>query len=294
MGQGGRRMTKIENQHFTGERALFRSENLEIHNCLFDDGESPLKESRNCVLDHVTFGYKYPLWYGKNHTVRNSTFLLMSRSGLWYTFSSRFEHCHIIAPKEFRRCEDIYLEDIIFDDASETLWTCRKVIMKDIKAKGDYLLKDSKEVEVNNLTLDGNYAFDGGEDIIVRNSVLNTKDAFWNCKNVLLENCTIIGEYFGWNSSHVTLRNCTISSHQGFCYMDDLVMENCKIIDSDLVFEYCRNIKAEILSSLGSVKNPISGTIRALGYSEIIRDDERIDLSKIHLEVKKGEHYEEI
>lgn len=37
----------MKQQFLTGERALFKSENLEIHDSIFDDGESPLKESKN-------------------------------------------------------------------------------------------------------------------------------------------------------------------------------------------------------------------------------------------------------
>lgn len=287
-------MKKIENEHFTGERALFKSCDLEIENCLFDDGESPLKESRNCHLDHVTFGYKYPLWYGKNHHVKDSTFLLMSRSGIWYTDNSTFENIKFIAPKEFRRCKNIVLQDCEFMDASETLWTCEKVTLKNVKVKGDYLLKDSKDISVSNLYLDGNYAFDGGENIVVKDSILNTKDAFWNCKNVYIENSIITGEYFGWNTSSIKLKNCTITSHQGFCYMKNIELEDCKIIDSDLIFEYCENIKANIHSSLSSVKNPISGFIKADSIQELIFDDKDIDKTKIDIYVKRGEEYEKI
>ena len=35
----------IKNQQFTGERALFNTHNAVIEECLFHDGESPLKES---------------------------------------------------------------------------------------------------------------------------------------------------------------------------------------------------------------------------------------------------------
>lgn len=287
-------MKLIKNQHFTGERALFNTHDAKIINCLFSDGESPLKESSDLVLDNVTFGYKYPLWYGNNHVVKNSTFLLMSRSGLWYTNNSKFISCHIIAPKEFRRCKNISLEDITFDDASETLWTCDTIKLSKVKAKGDYLLKDSKNIEVEDLKLDGNYAFDGCENVKVRNSILNTKDAFWNCKNVIIENSTIIGEYFGWNSENITLINCTIKSHQGFCYIKNLTLMNCKIEESDLIFEYCENIFADIDSCLDSVKNPISGSIRCLGVTTMIRDDLDIDTSKVHIVVKDGDKYREI
>lgn len=287
-------MKEYKDGHYTGERALFRLRDARIENCLFDDGESPLKEARNLVLDQVTFGYKYPLWYGKNHEVRNSKFLLMSRSGIWYTDDSRFLHCDIIAPKEFRRCKNIYLEDILFHDASETLWSCENVTLKDVTAKGDYLLKDSKDVHVDNLRLDGNYAFDGGKNLHVVNSVLNTKDAFWNCENVYLENCTIKGEYFGWNSKNIFMKDCLISSHQGFCYMKNIRMENCRIEDSDLIFEYCQDINCDIRSSLESVKNPISGVIHAQSVKEMIRDDETIDLTKIHVYVQDGGKEHEI
>ena len=287
-------MDIYSNNHYTGERALFRLQNAVVKDCLFDDGESPLKEARNLKVENVTFGWKYPLWYGRHHEVRNCTFLEMSRSGIWYTHNSKFYDCHIIAPKEFRRCNNIYLENIIFDDAKETLWNCSNVEMKNVKAKGDYLAMNVQGLKVDHLELDGNYFADGASDIEVTNSVLNSKDAFWNCKNVTVRDSVINGEYFGWNSENVTLINCTISSHQGFCYMKNLTLINCTIKDSDLTFEYCENINAQINSSLSSVKNPISGEIRCEGVKEMIRDDERIDLTKIHVLVKKGDGYEQI
>ena len=40
-------MNSITNQHFTGERALFKAQSQMIDGCIFDDGESPLKESHD-------------------------------------------------------------------------------------------------------------------------------------------------------------------------------------------------------------------------------------------------------
>ena len=279
---------RIEEQHFTGERALFKCHNKTISHCLFDDGESPLKEGRNLIVDHCTFGWKYPLWYGENHIVRNSTFLEMARSGLWYTNHSTFENCLLIAPKLFRRSHDLFLSDIEFKDAKETLWTCGKVTLKNVKAEnGDYFLKDSSDVSVDNLTLNGNYCFDGGKNICVRNSVLNSKDAFWNCENVYVENSTIVGEYFGWNSKDIVLKNCKVISHQGFCYIENLKMIDCIIEDSDLIFEYCSNIDIDVKSRLLSVKNPLSGRISSYGIDELILDDESIDKSKVEYSTKE-------
>ena len=54
-------MKRIENQVLTGERALFQSHDAEILSCRFEDGESPLKESRDLRLTDCTFAWKYPL-----------------------------------------------------------------------------------------------------------------------------------------------------------------------------------------------------------------------------------------
>ncbi len=287
-------MNHYQNEDFIGERALFRCHDAKIENCVFHDGESPLKEGRNLTIQNCTFQYKYPLWYGRNHRVENCKFELMSRSGIWYTEDSFFSNCEIIAPKEFRRCRNLKLENIVFHDAGETLWSCENITLSSILAKGDYLLKDSNNLTIENLKLDGNYAFDGCRNIKIKNSILNTKDAFWNCKDVTLENCIVKGEYFGWNSTDITMRNCEISSHQGFCYMKNLVMKDCKISDSDLIFEYCENIDCDIHSHLSSVKNPISGVLKAYDIDTLIFDDERIHRDSISIFVRKGDIYEKI
>lgn len=275
---------KIENQKFTGERALFKNHDNEIINCVFYDGESPLKEGRNLKVRNCTFQYKYPLWYGENHEVRNCTFEEMSRSGIWYTNNSTFNDLNIIAPKEFRRCNNILLNDIVFHNAEETLWFTNNVKLKNIQAdNGDYFLKDSKNVEIDSLKLNGNYLLDGGSNIVITNSILKSKDAFWNCNDVLVKNSIIEGEYIGWNSTNLRFVNCKIISHQGFCYINNLTIENCSIIDSDLIFEYCKNINASVNNDLLSVKNPISGVIKAKHIQTLIQDDSNIDISKVRI-----------
>ena len=54
---------EIKNKIFEGERSLFSSNDLEIFNCTFQNGESPLKESRNIKVNNCNFKWKYPLWY---------------------------------------------------------------------------------------------------------------------------------------------------------------------------------------------------------------------------------------
>ena len=275
-------MEFLKNGVYEGERALFKGKDLNIDNCKFQNGESPLKESKNIIINNSTFSWKYPLWYSKNVEVSNSTFELMSRSGIWYTENIKLNNCKIIAPKEFRRSKKIAIVDSEFLDAQETLWNCEDITLKNVKAKGDYLLMNSKNVNVDNLYLDGNYILDGASNIVVKNSILNAKDSFWNCENVVVENTKIVGEYIGWNSKNVTFINCEIESHQGFCYMENVKLVNCKLINTDLAFEYS-SVDAEINSKVDSIKNPLIGKIKCLGYDELILDDENIEFSKDNL-----------
>ncbi|MFA6829961.1 MAG: DUF3737 family protein [Bacilli bacterium] len=280
-------MKKINNQHFTGERALFQTSQSEIDNCVFDDGESPLKEACELEISNTVFGWKYPLWYGKQIKVRDSRFEQMGRAGIWYTQDSSFENIDFIAPKGFRKCQRISLKNIDFSDAEETLWWNDEVVLENITAKnGSYFGMGSSNMKIRNLNLTGDYPFDGAKHILIQDSKLISKDAFWNCEDIRIVNSTIEGEYFAWNSKNIVLENCRIKSHQGFCYQDGITLINCQVIDTDLAFEYCQNIRAEIVTSIDSVKNPKSGFISAKGIGQIIFDDEKIDKSKTIIEVR--------
>ena len=122
---------------FTGERALYDTHDAQILDSTFDDGESPLKESSDLKLNNVTFQWKYPLWYTVNVKVTNSTLLETARSGIWYTNHLLMEKCLISAPKTFRRANDITLVDCELPNASETLWKCTNIKLKNVVVKGD-------------------------------------------------------------------------------------------------------------------------------------------------------------
>ena len=109
---------------------------------------------------------------------------------------------------------------------------------------------------------------------------MNSKDSFWNCENVVVYDSTIIGEYLGWNSKNLTFVNCTIESLQGLCYIDNLTMKNCKLINTTLAFEYAKNIDAEITNKVDSVFNPESGTITAEEIEELIVEKDMVDPAK--------------
>ena len=275
-------MKKIGQERLTGERALFAARDCEIEETIFDDGESPLKESRNISLRACMFKWKYPLWYAKEIDVRDSTWFDMARAGVWYSERVRVTDCAIEAPKNFRRCHDLTLRHVSFANAAETLWECDGVTLSDVTAKGDYCAMNSRNMTADNLTLYGNYSFDGCRNLTVRNSRLLSKDAFWNCEDVRAENCFISGEYLGWNTKRLTLVDCTIESLQGLCYVEDLVLRNCRLLNTTLAFEYS-TVDAEIVGRVDSVKNPTSGRIVADEIGELILESERIDPAKTEI-----------
>lgn len=272
-------MRNIKDGAFTGERALFCSSDLKIENSVFFDGESPLKESRNIELSGCEFAWKYPLWYCKGVKVENTTLKQTARSGIWYTHGIEMTDCVIKAPKTFRRSSGITLKGVTIPNAEETMWNCSDIVLDGVEIKGDYFGFGASDVIADNINVDGNYLFDGGRNITVRNSRLISKDAFWNSENVVVENCLIVGEYLGWNSKNVTFIGCTIESNQGMCYMDGVTLRDCKLVNTDLCFEYC-TVDAEINSHVDSVKNPISGRIMAKSIGEIIHEPERVDVTK--------------
>lgn len=273
------KMEEIKQKNFEGERALFGSRDLCLKDCVFDRGESPLKESSNIILDTTLFRWKYPLWYCSNVKADNCTWFDMARAGVWYTDNIEVNNAVIQAPKNFRRSRGIRLTDVAFTNALETMWSCSDVELTRVSvAKGDYFAMNCSNMTVDGLTLDGNYSFDGVKNAVIRNSRLLTKDAFWNSENITVYDSFISGEYLGWNSKNLTLVNCTIESLQGMCYIDNLVMKNCKLINTTLAFEYS-NVDADISSAIDSVFNPGSGTIRAERIGELIVEKDKIDPS---------------
>ena len=282
-------MKKLDHGTYTGERALFALEDTEIVNAIFEDGESPLKESKNVIVRNSTFKWKYPLWYTTNALVENTLFEETARSGIWYTKNIVMNNCNVIAPKTFRRSSDITLNNCALPNALETMWSCKNIRMKNVTAKGDYFGMNSSDIEINSFYLDGNYCFDGAKNIVIRNSTLNSKDSFWNSENVIVYDSVINGEYLAWNSKNLTFINCKITSHQGLCYIKGLKMINCELVDSDLCFEYCEKIDAQITSHVDSIKNPYSGKIVVESVGELILEDKFINKEKTKILIKNHE-----
>lgn len=267
---------EIRQELLTGERALFQGKNLRIYDSVFADGESPLKESKYIELFTSMFKWKYPLWYSENISMTDCTLLDMARAGIWYTKNISVKDTVIEAPKNFRRCNGVTLENVTFSNAAETLWQCGDVDMKKVTAKGDYFAMNCENMHIDGLTLVGNYSFDGAKNIEIYNSKLVSKDAFWNSENITVYDSFITGEYLGWNAKNLTLINCTVESLQGMCYIDNLVMKNCRLIDTTLAFEYS-TVDAQINGKIDSVKNPSGGVISAEKIDELIIEKDKVN-----------------
>ena len=278
---------EIRQQFLTGERALFHARDLNIYDTIFDDGESPLKESRNIELWGSMFRWKYPLWYCKNVKAHSCTWFEMARAGVWYADDILVEDAVIEAPKNFRLCHGLTLRNIQFPNAAETLWNCQGVVMEDVAAKGDYFAMTCEDIKIDRFTLVGNYSFDGVKNVVIRNARMLSKDAFWNSENVTVYDSFISGEYLGWNAKNLTLVNCTVESLQGMCYIDNLVMKNCKLINTTLAFEYS-TVEADITSRVDSVLNPSGGAIRAESIGELTIEKDKVDPGKTVIICRDG------
>lgn len=267
---------EIRQEYLTGERPLFGAENVYIEDTIFAQGESPLKESKQVELNNSMFQWKYPLWYSKDVVAKDCTWFEMARAGVWYTDRLKVENALIEAPKNFRRCHELTLEHVSLPNALETLWHCDGVVMKDVMAKGDYFAMDSQNMKISDFELVGNYSFDGVKNVEIHRAKMLTKDAFWNSENVTVYDSFISGEYLGWNAKNLTLINCTIESLQGMCYIENLVMKNCKLLNTTLAFEYS-TVDAQINGKINSVLNPKSGVIQADCIEELILDTDKIN-----------------
>ena len=276
----------MERAVLTGERALFFGADLNLKDCVFCDGESPLKHSKNVTLTGCSFRWKYPLWYSENAELNDCDFQETARAGVWYTKNISVGNSLIAAPKTFRRAENITLQNVRLPNASETLWNCKAVRAENVFAKGDYFARNVEDFSATGLELLGNYSFDGAKNVTIENSRLLSKDAFWNSENVTVKNSYIAGEYIGWNAKNLTLEDCTIESLQGFCYIENLKLVRCKLLNTTLAFEYS-TVDADLIGGVDSILNPAGGKIVADEIGLLTVERCRVDPQKTVVTIRK-------
>lgn len=266
--------SKIVNQIFDKERALYNLKDTEVLNCTFAgpaDGESVLKECKNFIVKNGAFSLRYPMWHAKKFILQDSSMDELTRAPIWYSSDGKIINCKINGIKCLRECKNIEVHKSTIA-SPEFGWKCKKLYITNSSIDAAYFLFESKNVEIDNLTMTGKYSFQYMKNLHIKNSVLDTKDAFWHSKNILVENSMVKGEYLGWFSENLTFINCKIIGTQPLCYCKNLRLINCTMEDTDLAFEYS-DVEAVINGHIVSVKNPKSGIINADSVGEIIMED---------------------
>lgn len=266
-------MRMIENQTFDEERALYSNNNILVRNCSFDgpaDGESAFKECQNVQVESSFFNLRYPFWHDRGLMIRDSEMTEYCRAALWYSSQIDIINTKLHGIKALRECENVKMAGCSVI-SSEFGWSLRNVEMTDCHAESEYFMLRSAGLHFSNVHMKGKYSFQYIKDAVFENCVFDTKDAFWHAKNVIIRNSIVKGEYLAWYCKNVTFEDCEIIGTQPLCYCKGLKLINCKMIDCDLAFERSE-VEATILTSIVSIKNPLSGRIVVSSVGEIIRD----------------------
>ncbi len=261
----------IRNKIFDEERALYHLCDATVEDCSFSgsaDGESALKESANVSLLHCHFFLRYPLWHSVGFSMVQCDMSETCRAPLWYAQNGKIENCDINGVKCLRECTNIEMEGCRVV-SPEFGWRCKNLSFGDCSFTSEYFLFEAANVAIKNMNMKGKYSFQYIQNMTIEDSFLDTKDAFWHTKNVTVKNSTVRGEYLGWYSENLTLVGCKIIGTQPLCYCKGLKLIDCEMEETDLAFEYSE-VEATVKGDILSVKNPLSGSIIADGYGEVI------------------------
>ncbi len=264
----------IEKQTLDEERALYALKNAKVVACTFAglaDGESALKECRGISVTDCNFSLRYPLWHARNFSVENCVMDEKARAALWYCRGGVISNSTLNGIKALRECRNIKVSNCKII-SPEFGWRCKGVDLDICTAESEYFMFESQNLKFNNVGFTGKYSFQYVKNATIENCNFTTKDAFWHSENVTVKNSTLKGEYLGWYSKNLTLINCVICGTQPLCYCKNLTLINCRTEGCDLAFEYSE-VNADIKGTVLSVKNPLSGTIVADGYGDIIFSD---------------------
>jgi hypothetical protein len=264
-------MKVINGETYQDERALYGSEDLRLMGCNFageHDGESPLKECDNVMAQGCYFELRYAFWHNSDAFASNCTFTDKARAPFWYDHGVKITGSEIKAVKALRESYDIMIANSEIS-SEEFGWKCRHVQMLKTNLVSSYAFFDSEDLNLVGCTVDSKYAFQYLKKGDIKASAIKTKDAFWHSENVTVFDTTIDGEYLGWYSKNLRLVRCKIISHQPFCYCQGLILEDCTMEGCDLAFEYS-DVQATITGAIASIKNPLSGSIRAGSIGETL------------------------
>lgn len=264
-------MRQIQGQTFSAERALYGETDLQLINCAFqgdEDGESALKETKNIIADDCVFKLRYPLWHGKNLTLKDCEMTETCRAALWYSDDIKISKSKLFGIKALRECSGAYITESRIV-SPEFGWKCKEIRIEKSRLESEYAFLLSENLCLDDVKFIGKYSFQYIKNAELTNCVFDTKDAFWHAENVTVRDSVVNGEYLGWYSENLTFINCKIIGIQPLCYCKGLKLINCRTQNCDLSFEYS-DVEAEIEGDILSIKNPVSGIITADSVQNVI------------------------
>ena len=267
-------MKIIKGKHYEGERPLFETHDTRLEEVTIGEGESAIKECSNIEAEDCRLWGKYPFWHVHGFKINRCQFDVGARSALWYSDHMDMRNTRIDGPKMFREMHDLYLENVIINDADETFWKCRNIKARNLRLhEGTYPFMFCENVEIDGLRSDSKYVFQYCKNVELHDAHIVTKDSFWECENITIRDSELDGEYLAWHSKNVRLINCHLSGEQLLCYADNLVLENCTFDPlCDRVFEYS-DVQADIRGHIENIKNPSSGHIVADSIGSVTIDE---------------------
>ncbi len=282
-------MKLIKDQTFGGERPLFGIHDTKLEGVTITEGESGIKCCSNIEANHCRFIGKYPWWHVDGSLITNCFFEVGSRSAIWYSNDMVMRDSVIDAPKFFREMNRLTVENVQMNDADETFWKVKELVVRNLKLhEGTYPFMFCENVDVDGLESDSKYVFQYVKNAVIRNAHIVTKDAFWETENVTIYDSHLDGEYLGWHSKNLKLVRCHIAGEQPLCYVDGLTLEDCTIDPlCDRAFEDSSNIDADIRGAVTEIKNPISGRIVADDVIKVTIDEHIKQPANCKIEIRK-------
>ena len=255
------------------ERALYGICNSTVRSCGFygaADGESALKETNGLSVTDCEFRLRYPMWHMRNSSIDNCRLSESCRAPLWYCDSINIANSVVDGVKSLRECRKTKITDSTLA-STELGWFCEDISFTGCTVLAEYPFLKTKDLNLSNVKLQGKYSFQYVENAVIDNCTLDTKDAFWHAKNVVVRDSVVKGEYLAWYSENVTFERCKIIGTQPLCYCKNLTLIDCEMIECDLSFERSE-VVATIKGAIDSVKNPVSGNIKADSIGQIFID----------------------
>ena len=95
---------------FQKERSLYNIKDSKVINCKFqgeEDGESPLKECKNIVVEECDLNLRYPFWHNENVRISNCNLKENCRAPMWYCNDFTIHDCNLNCVKAVRECKNV-------------------------------------------------------------------------------------------------------------------------------------------------------------------------------------------